>query len=86
MIGSNSSNFDDECIFCLELLNKCNSKEERYKRNNKRNLNDKCYNTLLNHTINTNIKLKCNHSYHKSCIVEWIEKNPLCPYCMKKIY
>ena len=34
-------------------------------------------------------KLKCGHTFHATCIYEWIEINPIknnkCPYCQKPI-
>ena len=30
----------------------------------------------------TKYKLECGHEcFHKACILEWINKNPKCPYC-----
>ena len=32
-------------------------------------------------------KLKrCNHSFHKKCIIQWFEKSLSCPICRTRIY
>ena len=28
-------------------------------------------------------KLSCGHSFHNTCIVEWINNKTICPYCKK---
>ena len=84
----NISGFNNECIFCLELLNNCYNN----KHNNDKH-NDKNYKNILLDITNTNIKLKCNHLFHLECFFLYIKYNstildnlncPLCRYDLLK--
>jgi hypothetical protein len=39
---------------------------------------------ICNDDNKCNIKINCNHSYHKSCLKEWSKQSKLCPLCRKK--
>ena len=43
------------------------------------NSNNEC--SICSENMNKYIELKCKHKFHKSCILEWIKINPICPYC-----
>jgi hypothetical protein len=51
-----------------------------------KDLNEKecsiCYGYFENRE---NVKLKCNHVYHKDCMVEWCSKSKTCPICREKL-
>lgn len=50
------------------------------------NLIRECVICLQNININEKIiKLRCNHYFHKSCVLLWINKNKTCPTCRKDI-
>ena len=31
------------------------------------------------------VSLKCNHLFHKECLIEWLRINGICPVCRKEI-
>lgn len=33
----------------------------------------------------SDIVLRCNHCFHKTCIKDWMKKNPTCPTCRVNI-
>lgn len=41
-----------------------------------------CANTEYT-SSNPQIDTECGHSFHLSCIYEWMERSPLCPVCMR---
>lgn len=34
---------------------------------------------------NSDVYTSCNHFYCESCILNWLEKNPTCPYCREEL-
>jgi len=48
------------------------------------NKNDSCSICLDKLTSNV-IKLKCNHIYHKGCIMPWLKESNSCPLCREEI-
>lgn len=36
-------------------------------------------------TENPRIITKCNHQFHLSCILEWMERNDTCPFCSQEM-
>ena len=85
----NTNSFNNECIFCLELLNNCYNNKHNSKHNSKHN--DKNYKNILLDITNTNIKLKCNHLFHLECFFLYIKYNSTtlndlnCPLCRYNI-
>ena len=54
-----------------------------YKHTNK-NSNNICIICLEDHELNDKIIiLSCYHKFHKKCILEWLNNNPICPICRK---
>jgi hypothetical protein len=31
------------------------------------------------------ITMRCAHSFHATCITEWLQQNPSCPICRSQI-
>ena len=84
--------FNQECIFCLELLQ---TNDSCYKKKDKdyKNKQHKDYQNILLDITNTNIKLKCNHYFHSECFFLYVKYNckilnslkcPICRYCILK--
>jgi len=84
--------FNQECIFCLELLQ---TNDSCYKKKDKdyKNKQHKDYQNLLLDIVNTNVKLKCNHCFHSECFFLYVKYNckilnslkcPICRYSILK--
>ena len=49
-------------------------------------MNNECVICFEEISDNNMIKLSCNHSFHKNCIIELVKKrNRKCPLCRNKI-
>lgn len=98
-IKQNKMSFDNECIFCLELLNQ--KSDLNHKVNCKYTLpsinivgkgTSTYHHQLLLDIINKNIKLKCNHFFHLECFFMYIKYNSKtldslkCPLCRYNIF
>lgn len=31
------------------------------------------------------VTLRCQHEYHAACIIDWDQRNPVCPLCLRNI-
>lgn len=38
----------------------------------------------LDYILNNEHILSCNHKFHKKCILDWLQKNNICPTCNKQ--
>lgn len=69
------------------IINMCNAHNEnvlRYiKYRNKHKL--ECSICLTDNNINSSITTLCGHSYHKKCIMPWVEIYGTCPVCRSNI-
>jgi len=75
IMNENKAKIDN--LFKTELLSKLY---------NKNNTIDNCYNCFIckeNFEDNSSIVVttKCNHTFHKLCLKNWVYKNILCPKC-----
>ena len=41
-----------------------------------------CYNSLKEDSI----KLRCSHTFHRTCISQWIKTSPTCPMCRTNVF
>jgi hypothetical protein len=70
---------DEPCSICLQQL--CDNPMSQNKANKKINLLIK----KVNHSKLDVVITPCDHSFHTTCLIEWIETKPECPMCRKKL-
>ncbi|XP_059446840.1 probable E3 ubiquitin-protein ligase RHB1A [Corylus avellana] len=68
-------NTEADTTTCSPRKSRCHSSEEE---------EDVCPTCLEEYTPeNPKIITHCSHSYHLSCIYEWMERSPKCPLCCR---
>jgi hypothetical protein len=81
---------DTMCVICLDELEK---PEEKLKQDESEKEKLQKENNLINETNSADnkekekfvAKLECGHSFHSTCIAEWMIKNNKCPTCREII-
>ena len=81
---------DTMCVICLDELEKSEEKPKQ-EESEKEKLQKE--NNLINESNSTDnkekekfvAKLECGHSFHSTCIAEWMLKNNKCPTCREMI-